>query len=178
MTQIARVTSEALQATIRRLLPSQAGFGEDLMASNVITPIIDLTPSAEGSLLDEDLARGLAFGSQNAFSSLNSTDVIANTAGFHRINAGVTVVTGGGVDNSSSLQMSDGLSTKIVWSLRVPFSGSSVTNYTEQIDLIVYLNSGESISAVTTTQATMRGSVRQVADANGNIINPSGFVSQ
>lgn len=178
MAQVRQVVSEALQATVRRLLPSQQGFTEDLQASNVITPIIDLTPTAEGSLLDVDFARALAFGSQTAFSSLNSTNVIANTPGFYRINAGVTVVTGGSVDNSSSLSMSDGLSTKVIWSLRVPFAGSSVTNYAEQVDLIVFLSSGESISAVTTAQATMRGSVRQIADVNGETINPSGFVSQ
>ena len=48
MAQLISITSEALQATIRRLLPSQQGFGEDLQASNVITPVIDVTPTAEG----------------------------------------------------------------------------------------------------------------------------------
>ena len=32
MPQITSVTSESLQATVRRLLPSQVGFGEDLQA--------------------------------------------------------------------------------------------------------------------------------------------------
>ena len=59
MSQIIRITSEALQATVRRLLPSQQGFGEDLQASNVITPVIDLTPTAEGSQLPIDFARAL-----------------------------------------------------------------------------------------------------------------------
>ena len=45
MAQLINLTSEALQATIRRLLPSQQGFGEDLQATNVVTPIIDLTPT-------------------------------------------------------------------------------------------------------------------------------------
>ena len=47
--EITPITSEALQAVIRRLLPSQRGFGDDLQATNLITPIIDLTPTAEGS---------------------------------------------------------------------------------------------------------------------------------
>ena len=51
MAQIINITSEALQATIRRLLPSQQGFGEDLQATNVVQPIIDLTPTAEGTVL-------------------------------------------------------------------------------------------------------------------------------
>ena len=49
MAEIVPVVSEALEAQIRDLLPSQRGFGEDLQASNVITPIIDLTAAAEGT---------------------------------------------------------------------------------------------------------------------------------
>jgi hypothetical protein len=40
MAQIKSVVSESLQATIRRLLPSQSGFTEDLQAQNVIVPVI------------------------------------------------------------------------------------------------------------------------------------------
>ena len=84
--QITRITSEALQATIRRLLPSQQGFGEDLQATNVITPIIDLTPTAEGSSVPESLQQALAYGSQTVFSQTNAGDVaIISTAGFYRI---------------------------------------------------------------------------------------------
>ena len=48
--EIITVNSEALEATVRDLLPSQNGFGSELQASNIITPIIDLTPTAEGSI--------------------------------------------------------------------------------------------------------------------------------
>jgi len=81
MAEIREVVSEQLQATIRRLLPSQRGFTEDLQASNVITPIIDLTPTAEGSLLDTSLQQALAFGSQTAFNVINANTTIINTAG-------------------------------------------------------------------------------------------------
>jgi len=47
--EIITVNSEELQTQIRDLLPSQNGFGSELQASNVITPIIDLTAAAEGS---------------------------------------------------------------------------------------------------------------------------------
>ena len=84
MAQITSITSEALQATIRRLLPSQQGFGEDLQATNVITPIIDLTPSAEGSEIRADLQRSFSFGSITSFGAKNQTAVIASTPGFYR----------------------------------------------------------------------------------------------
>ncbi len=80
--EIITVNSEALQTQIRDLLPSQNGFGSELQASNVITPIIDLTAAAEGSGLPVDMQTALAFGSQTVFEAQNSTDVIANSPGF------------------------------------------------------------------------------------------------
>ena len=61
--EIITVNSEQLQATVRNLLPSQNGFGSELQATNIITPIIDLTPSAEGTVLRQDLQKALTFGS-------------------------------------------------------------------------------------------------------------------
>ena len=70
--QVISVTSESLQSQIRNLLPSQEGFGTDLMAQNVIVPVIDLTSAAEGSSVPEFLQRAQAFGSQTAHSVANA----------------------------------------------------------------------------------------------------------
>lgn len=86
--EIITVNSEALETQIRDLLPSQNGFGSELQASNIITPIIDLTSAAEGSGLPFDLRTALAFGSQTAFDIANTTTVIANSPGFYRIFCG------------------------------------------------------------------------------------------
>jgi hypothetical protein len=43
----------------------------------------------------------------------------------------------------------------------------------------VFLDSGDSITGVSTGgEVIIAGSVRQVADLNGDIVNPSGFVQQ
>ena len=55
--EVAQVTSNDLEAQIRSLLPSVSGFGSRLGAQNVIVPIVDLTPIAEGSGLPEYLQR-------------------------------------------------------------------------------------------------------------------------
>ena len=48
---------------------------------------------------------------------------------------------------------------------------------TANLDFIVYLNAGESISAVTNkAQAYITGSSRQIADVSANLINPAGLV--
>ena len=55
------INSQQLENKVRDLLPSQggAGAGFDLSASTQIIPIIDVTESAEGSNLREDLQTSL-----------------------------------------------------------------------------------------------------------------------
>ena len=87
--QISSVTSETLQEKIRQLLPSQQGFGFDLMAQNVIVPIIDLTEAAENSVLRKDLQEALGLGvTHNQIAG--GTTTIQNSTGFWRIFGNVT----------------------------------------------------------------------------------------
>ena len=179
MAQIIQITSEALQATIRRLLPSQQGFGEDLQASNVITPIIDLTPSAEGSLLPDYLQTALSFDSQTSVGIYNTTTTIANTPGFYRLVGVVATGGNGGTAGSAALRLNNGLGTKNIYSF---FSISHATGQdaTQQttFDIIVFLDTGESVEGTTNSQASMNATVRQIADTSGNLVDPAGFVSQ
>lgn len=171
MAEIVPVVSEALEAQIRSLLPSQRGFGEDLQASNVITPIIDLTATAEGTSTPQYLQTALAFGSQTAFLINNGGATIANTAGFYRILAVSSLRST--VNEAVLLSMSDGVSSKTIWQHAGDQQGQL------QIDLTVFLRSGDSISGTATTSTSfLIGSVRQVADVNGNLVNPSGFTPQ
>jgi hypothetical protein len=166
--EIITVNSEELQTQIRDLLPSQNGFGSELQASNVITPIIDLTSAAEGTGLRSDLQSAVAFGSQTNFFANNSTDVIENAPGFYRI-FGVASVRAAGV---ARLSMSDGLSTKVIWQLTADAGG----DYAVQFDFVSFLSTGDSISAVSTTgDSFISGSSRQLADAQGTLVNPSGY---
>lgn len=176
--QFIGITSEALQAAVRRLLPSQQGFGEDLQASNVITPIIDLTPTAEGSVLGVNLQTALAFGSQTAINASGSTVTIANSPGFYRI-FGISNLYSGSTVQSVSFNMSDGLSTKLVLRNTSMDAETSSDLTVVSIDFNVFLGTGESISVTANnTSASFVGSVRQIASVTGELVNPSGFVSQ
>lgn len=175
MAQVTSVTSEALQAQIRSLLPSQQGFGEDLQASNVIVPVIDLTSTAEGSSLPQYLQTALNFGGATAFDANNSTSTLANVAGFYRVTAGVVCKRDGSVDVEALIFMFDGSSTKKLWGLEL--RNSSGEGYvSESVDYTFYLRSGDELFAQS-SNANVRivGSVRQVADVNGNLVNPTGF---
>lgn len=170
MAEIVPVVSESLEAQIRNLLPSQRGFGEDLQASNVITPIIDLTAAAEGTTVPQYQQQAIAFGSQTPFLINNATVTIVNTSGFYRI-FGVASIRSTG--SSTEFQMSDGLTTKLLWTQALNGDGSL------QFDFTVFLRSGDSLSGTTNTAGSfLIGSSRQVADVNGNPVNPVGFTPQ
>ena len=64
-----RVNSTTIEDKFNSLLPSQGGQGAgvDLSASTMVIPIIDLTESAEGSTLREDLQSSFSLTSANAF---------------------------------------------------------------------------------------------------------------
>ena len=176
--EIITVNSEQLEATIRDLLPSQNGFGSELQASNVIMPIIDLTASAEGSSLPTSLQQALSFDSQTAFESNNSTAVIANSPGFYRIFANVASrsVGAGSGDTDAQITMTDGSTVKIIWQM-TNRDNNTTPAITANLDFIVYLNAGESVSAVTNkAQAYITGYSRQIADVSANLINPAGLV--
>lgn len=178
MAQIISITSEALQATIRRLLPSQVGFGEDLQASNVIQPIIDLTPSAEGTITPELLQTALAFGSQTGFTVSNTTTTVANTAGFWRIIGTSNLKSDGAATVANTININDGLGNKQMWGHSNSGSGTAYAVATDY-DFVVFLRSNDSLNIVTSdTEGIMRGSVRQIADVNGNLVEPSGFTPQ
>ena len=170
---ISSVTSEALQLKLRQLLPSQQGFGTDLSASDTIIPIIDLTASAEGSDVREDLQKALAFGNQSAF----------NTTGFFRIigtaalqaNQIVTVN-----PHRASFDMTDGSTVKRIWALECQPQAASDSGIVQiAYDFVVFVAVGESIDAVCKENQTfMAGSTRQIADINGTLVQPVGFTPQ
>lgn len=177
MAQIIRITSEALQATVRRLLPSQQGFGEDLQASNVIQPIIDLTPSAEGSDVPQYLQTALSFDSQTSFNVQDSNSDLVTGGGFYRITGSATVRNRNGADQQAKIRLKSSLATKDVWSLTMDDSGTAYFA-SQAVDLVVFLGQTETLNVVADVGCAITGSFRQVADSNGVLINPSGFTPQ
>lgn len=173
--EIITVNSEALQTTIRDLLPSQNGFGSELQASNVITPIIDLTPSAEGSVLRSDLQSALAFGSQTSFDVENTTTNIITGTGFFRI---IGTFTGRGNSTTSNtqgfIQMTDGSSTKIVYGTETANSAVNSDIFTT-FDFTVFVDSGVTVQILCGSVMRAIGSTRQIATGDGTLVNPNGF---
>jgi hypothetical protein len=176
MAQLINITSEALQATIRRLLPSQQGFGEDLQATNVVTPIIDLTPTAEGSVLPTELQQALNLGGATAVNSQNNTVNVTSTTGFFRLTGGITVLAQSGSQQDVTVKITDGLSTKIMWSTVLVATGAATAPFQIiDFDKIFFVDAGDTLQVTTSSVSRFDGSVRQLATKNGTLVNPSGF---
>jgi hypothetical protein len=175
--QITSVTSESLQAQVRTLLPSQEGFGTDLMAQNVIVPIIDLTAAATGSTTPLYQQQAISFDNSTAFNIQATTTTLANTPGFWRF-YGLSNLRGGNSPSLSYFQMTDGLSIKIFWEHYINTS-TTTTFDAKQFDFIVYLQAGESVDGRSVvTGSPLDGIYYQVADVNGVVNLPAGFTPQ
>jgi hypothetical protein len=172
--QITSVTSESLQAKVRQLLPSQQGFGEDLQAQNVIVPIIDLTETAEGSVLRSDLQTALNTANDVTIAD-NSTQTLATTAGFYRIDYVANLHIGNSSSGFVEFAINDGTTDNTIWKYQFNTVNAVGTNAVNG-DLIVFLRSGDTLKSKSSiTDATLTASTRQIADISGNLINPTGF---
>ena len=175
MAQVIRITSEALQATIRRLLPSQQGFGEDLQASNVIMPVIYVTPTAEGSQLPQSLAQAITYNDVTNFNATNTSANLATSPGFYRVNATGCIRTNAASVLETVIQITGSLGTRTIWKLATAISSTDLIA-SETTDFIVFLDTGETLTASSNSaNAQFFGFARQIADRYGNIQNPSGF---
>jgi hypothetical protein len=150
------------------LLPSQDGFGSELQASNIITPIIDLTAAAEGSGLSGNLQQAQSFGSQTAYNINNTTTTLANAPGFWQIQGNMYVGAGGTI----SVNITDGAATKLLYRYVI---GSGVDDQNIPISYVIWLAAGESINITANTAAVAYGSYRQIADSQGSLVQPSGY---
>jgi len=174
MAQEFTIKSEAIETKINQLLPTQGGFqpGVDFSASTMVVPIVDLTETAQGSSLREDLQKSLSLTSITPFNVSNTTSTLINTTGYYRVFGS----TGGGSSAGSGAQsrftLTDGISSKIIVDFEfINTSAQDSLGYT--FDFIVYLEAGESLTATTNSSiVSISGSTRQVADLSGNLINP------
>ena len=112
MAQEFTIKSQDIEDKINQLLPSQGGFqaGVDFSASTMVIPIVDLTETAEGSSLRQDLQSSLSHNTITPFSVSNATTTIINTTGYFRIFGNVSFI-GFAV---GSIDITDGFTNKVI----------------------------------------------------------------
>jgi hypothetical protein len=172
-----RVTSEALEKKFRDVFPAQGGaeLVNDLYASGVIQPVIDFSSVAEGSSLPVNLQTAWDF--STGFNSLNntSTTIVSNT-GFWKIDLNCSISVASSPSGNCRIYIDSGVAIKTVWQKSNLGGAINDLPSTTQETFVVFLRAGDSLVA----SASIGGSVldvwyRQIADVNGNLVNPLGF---
>lgn len=170
------IKSQTLEDKVNQLLPSQGGFqaGVDLSASTTIIPIVDLTESAEGSNLRQDLQSAFSFGSITEFSVNNATTSVITTTGFWRIHGVFTTNCADASTVNASIQLNDGVGAKFCYGFQAGYGftpGNAILN--QSFDFIVKLEAGHSL-VISCPTANIRciGSARQLATLSEELINP------
>lgn len=168
------IKSTAIEDKINQLLPSQGGFepGVDFSASTTVIPIVDLTETAEGSALRQDLQTASSFNT-TAFAVNNTTTTVISTTGYYKVIGVSTIVTSTSADSENSLIINDGTSDKTIWAHRILSSSSNLQGTSVNVEQIVFLPAGHSLKIKSVNAPSdIVGSVRQIADISGNLVNP------
>ena len=172
-----RITSEALEAAFRERFPAQGGaeLVDDLYASGVIQPVFDLATTTSGGALPQQLQTAWDFSTGSILIS-NATSTIISNTGFWKVGVSVTMYPAVST-NAAQIRINDGSTTKAIWGINTAASGAiqeadAITNDT----FVVFLRSGDTLEGVSATGGTTIDVwYRQIADVNGNLVNPLGF---
>ena len=177
MAQEFTINSSAIESKINQLLPSQGGSGAgiDFSASTMVIPIVDLTESAEGSSVRADLQLAMGFGTTHTKVN-NTTTTLVSTTGFYRVFG--NSIRGNVNAATATISISDGITSKIIYSDTITQNSVNVPPTTNNFDFIVYLRSGDSLvgSAGPSNLCDLNVTTRQIADVSGNLTNPLGFI--
>ena len=165
------IKSQLIEDKINQLLPSQGGFqaGVDFSASTTVIPIVDLTETAEGSSLRQDLQTSFSHTSiTNAIIEAATNTTIVNTTGYFRVFG----VAGNINTGSQELNLYDGTTSKTI----IKFNVSSIgAQYRVPFDFNIFLEAGDSLRATSTAAAGSNFisiSTRQIADLQENLVSP------
>ena len=166
MAQEFTIKSEQIESKINQLLPSQGGFGAgvDFSASTMVIPIVDLTETAEGSSLRQDLQTSFSHDTMTSFETINTTTDIVTTPGYWRVFGNGSVL-----NSLVKIQITDGTTTKILFY----HQGFTAAPTTANFDVIIKAAAGDTIQAFSiSSNGYIAGAVRQLADVSGNLVNP------
>tara|TARA_R110002110_G_scaffold76392_1_gene201256 strand:- start:48 stop:572 length:525 start_codon:yes stop_codon:yes gene_type:complete len=174
MAQEFTINSSAIESKINQLLPSQGGFGAgvDFSASTMVIPIVDLTETAEGSDVRPDLQTALSHSTITSYAVSNTTTTIITTTGYFRLFGVMSSIFPAA--STINISITDGATTKILLNGNANFKFTNVGSFPNiNYDFIVFLKAGDSVIATSGSADTIvTGTSRQIADINGNLIDP------
>lgn len=173
MAQEFTIKSQDIEDKINQLLPSQGGFGAgvDFSASTMVIPIVDLTETAEGSALRQDLQLALTHTNATTTQIATATDqVLVTTTGFYLVRLSFYNLFSA---TNVQIKINDGTTKKVVAQYTGLASGSNYMANPVVDSFIIKLEAGDSLEANSGNASNILNiTTRQVADINGNLITP------
>ena len=140
------IKSPAIEDKINQLLPSQGGYapGVDFSASTTVIPIVDLTETAEGSQVRQDLQTAFSFNNSTPHSVTNTTTTIINTTGYYKVYGYASLKTSTSASTTVSFIVNDGTTDKDLFAV---FAGATtdVLATNNMYDFVVKLEAGDSL---------------------------------
>ena len=152
-------------------MPTQGGFqpGVDFSASTMVIPVVDLTETAEGSSLRQDLQSSYSHNVTTSHNISNTTTTMVNTTGYYRLTGNLSLLSANSSVNCN-IFLNDGATSKIILNGKIGNTGPS-SNL--EFDLILKLDAGDTLQGTTTNTTTRITAItRQIADLQGNLVNP------
>jgi hypothetical protein len=175
MAQEFTINSSAIESKINQLLPSQggAGAGVDFSASTMVIPIVDLTESAQGSSLRQDLQTSLSHGTVTSFNVVNTSTTIISTTGYYRVFGALSAQNVADTDDVN-ISITDGTTSKILLEGKVTKNQSNAGYLpTIPFDFVVLVTAGDSVVVTSDyTDIRIAGCTRQLASLDGTLTNP------
>lgn len=167
---------EAIEEDLNTNFPSQGQGNPPLYysLSEVVVPTYNINNVATGSSLPQNLQEAWDFstGFENVTGAGTST--LINNTGFWKVDLTLSFQETATVDNYI-VRINSGLTTKIVWQMRAEQVGVGGGNAITDGHFVVFLRSGDSLEATGNSNGSMSVWYRQIADINGNLVNPLGF---
>jgi len=174
MAQEFRINSSVIEAKINQLLPSQGGSGAgvDFSASTMVIPIVDLTESAEGADVRQDLQTALSFGSATSFDVSNTTSTVITTTGYYRVFGANNLERDPSTSSVVSFILNDGTTDKVILKSNMNNENSNELSIIP-FDFVIFLAAGVSFKIFANNAfSRSAGATRQIASIDGTLINP------
>jgi hypothetical protein len=168
---------EAIEEDLNSNFPSQGQGNPPLYysLSEVVVPTYSINNVAEGSSLPTFLQTSWDFSTGFASLTNTSSTIISNT-GFWKIDLNCSISAASTPAGNCRIYINSGITTKTIWQKSNLGGAINDLPSTTQETFVVFLRSGDSLVAV----SGIGGSVldvwyRQLADLNGNLVNPLGY---
>ena len=165
------INDQNLEDKVRELLPSQggAGAGLDLSASTQIIPIVDLTESAEGSNVRQDLQTAFGYNNSNSFDLSNvSKSVIIENTGYYKIKGYCNIQSSTSSTKTASLLLYDGTTYKSLVEFR-SWTTTDVNSIVIPFEYTLFFSAGKSLVTDVANNVQLVGSFRQIANIDGQL---------